>query len=82
MKDKIKPYFNQLINIVFYAIVFILFGIFMYCAIVLSGKHLWLQVQFATLWFLGFIITSFYIFLEICEIGRIKKLHERFREKK
>ena len=81
MRNKIEPYFNQLTNIVFYSIVFVLFGIFMYCAIVLTGKHLWLQVQFATLWFLGFVIAAFYIFLEICEIGRIRKLQRRFQGK-
>jgi hypothetical protein len=54
----------------------------MYTAIVLTEKHPWLQVQFATLWFLGFVTALFFTFQEICEIGRIKKLQKRFREKK
>lgn len=82
MKNKIEPYFNPLSNILFYIIVFILFGMLMYCAIVLTEKYPWLQVQFGALWFLGFVLASFYTFLEICEIGRIKKLQKRFREKK
>jgi len=81
MKNKIEPYFNPLSNILLYAIVFIFFGMLMYCAIILTEKYLWLQIQFATLWFLGFLIAAFYTFLEICEIGRIRKLQRRFQGK-
>ena len=52
---------------------FILFGIFMYAAIVLTDKYHWLQVQFGALWFLGFLITLTCTLKEIGEILRIKK---------
>lgn len=81
MGEKVKPYINPLSNILFYIIVFVLFGMFMYCAIVLTEKYPWLQIQFAALWFLGFVLAAFYSFLEICEIGRIRKLQRRFQGK-
>ena len=57
---KLEPYYNSMFNILFYIVVFIIFGIFMYTAIVLTEKHPWLQVQFATLWFLGFVTALFF----------------------
>ena len=78
---KLEPYYNSIFNILFFIVVFILFGIFMYTAIVLTEKHPWLQVQFATLWFLGFIIAAFFTAQEICEIGRIRKLRKRSKWK-
>lgn len=79
---KLEPYYHSMFNILFYIVAFIILGIFMYAAIVLTEKHPWLQVQFATLWFLGFVTVLLFTFQEICEIGRIKKLQKRFREKK
>lgn len=76
---KFEPYFNPIMNIFFFIVVFILFGIFMYAAIVLTDKYPWLQVQFGALWFLGFLITSSCTLKEIGEILRIKKLEKRFR---
>lgn len=58
-----------------------MFGIFMYTAIILTEKHPWLQVQFATLWFLGFVTALFFTFQEISEIGRIRKLRKRSQGK-
>lgn len=78
---KLEPYYNSIFNILLFNVVFIIFGIFMYSAIVLAEKHPWLQVQFATLWFLGFVTASFFTFQEICEIGRIRKLQKRFQGK-
>lgn len=56
---KLEPYYNSMFNILFYIVVFIMFGILMYTAIILTEKHPWLQVQFATLWFLGFVTALF-----------------------
>lgn len=78
---KLEPYYDSIFHILFFIVVFIIFGIFMYAAIVLTEKHPWLQAQFATLWLLGFLITLFFIFQEICEIGRIGKLQKRFQGK-
>ena len=78
---KLEPYYNSLFNILFYIVVFIMFGIFMYTAIILTEKHPWLQVQFATLWFLGFVTALFFTFQEISEIGRIRKLRKRSQGK-
>ena len=78
---KLEPYYNSLFNILFFIVVFIMFGIFMYTAIILTEKHPWLQVQFATLWFLGFVTALFFTFQEISEIGRIRKLRKRSQGK-
>lgn len=77
--NKFEPYFNPIMNIFFFIVVFILFGIFMYAAIVLTDKYHWLQVQFGALWFLGFLITLSCTLKEIGEISRIKKLEKKFR---
>lgn len=78
---KLEPYYSSLFNILFFIVVFIMFGILMYTAIILTEKHPWLQVQFATLWFLGFVTALFFTFQEICEIGRIRKLRKRSQGK-
>ena len=78
---KLEPYYNSLFNILFYSVVFIIFGMLMYTAIILTEKYPWLQVQFATLWFLGFVIALFFTFQEISEIGRIRKLRKRSKGK-
>ena len=53
----------------------------MYTAIILTEKYPWLQIQFATLWFLGFVIAAFYTAQEIFEIGRIRRLRKRSKWK-
>ena len=78
---KLEPYYNSLFNILFYSVVFIIFGMFMYTAIILTEKYPWLQVQFATLWFLGFVTALVLTFQEICEIRRIRKLRKRSKGK-
>lgn len=78
---KLEPYYSSLFNILFFIVVFIMFGILMYTAIILTEKYPWLQVQFATLWFLGFVTASVFTFQEICEIGRIRKLRKRSKGK-
>lgn len=78
---KLEPYYSSLFNILFFIVVFIMFGILMYTAIILTEKYPWLQVQFATLWFLGFVTALFFTFQEICEIGRIRKLRKRSQGK-
>ena len=78
---KLEPYYSSLFNILFFIVVFIMFGILMYTAIILTEKHPWLQVQFATLWFLGFVTALFFTFQEISEIGRIRKLRKRSKGK-
>lgn len=35
---KLEPYYNSMFNILFYIVVFIIFGIFMYAAIVFNRK--------------------------------------------
>lgn len=78
---KLEPYYDSMFHILFFIVVFIIFGIFMYTAIVLTEKHPWLQAQFATLWLLGFLTALFFTFQEICEIGRIRKLRKRSQGK-
>ena len=74
---KFEPYFNPLVNIIFYVIVWIMYGALMYGGICLTEGYVYLQVSFGALWFCGFLLTSFFIAVEFGEIQRIRKLGKR-----
>ena len=71
----IERYYNQIMCILVYLILFTFFAIVMYGFICVASPYIIAQILFGALLLFGFLLTAIHIYLEALEIRRIRKLN-------